>query len=421
MATSRWAAILCKFADDSTATLPLAHYQRLFTGVGTGSFNMVDFFRDMSHQQVDTSASEIFGWFTLSINRSAYAGNVPTPPAGQVNRNGLVAACRQAATNGGVDLGSFDGVVVSMNGGVDLFGYVGGMEAFCDSNSLSPSPLGQEMGHGYGLDHARRDGSDADYQDPWDVMSVYDGCFMQPSAEWGTVGPALNAWCMRSQGWLNESRVWTSSTPGFDSTINLRPLHRLDLAGFLAADLANFLVEYRAKDRWDAAFPRSAVFVHRFEDNHSYVMPGTGGNYDLAAGDVFEIGNAASPFSTYSRVEVLSIDDSSQTATIRLHQKARVPFPFEELVARIIGGVASDGPGGAFIGGQFHPIPPRGPESVILQQLVNYMAVRGIQDVSVRAKAQGAALAAMSKAITARMSQLEPLRSPAPLKGNTGQ
>ena len=57
------------------------------------------------------------------------------------------------------------------------------MNAFCDTLSLSPSPLGQEMGHGYGLDHARQEGSDTDYMDPWDVMSVFDSAVMTPNAE----------------------------------------------------------------------------------------------------------------------------------------------------------------------------------------------------------------------------------------------
>jgi hypothetical protein len=406
--------ILCKFADDTTATLAMSHYQRLFTSAGTGAFNMVDFFLDMSHGQVDLSESQVLGWFTLPINRAAYAGNVGTPPPGQVNRNGLVAACRQAATNGGVDFSSFDAVLVSMNGGVDLFGYVGGMEAFCDSNSLSPSPLGQEMGHGYGLDHARRNGSEADYQDPWDVMSVYDGCFMEPNTEWGTIGPGLNAWCMRSRGWLDETRVLRPSAPAYaDTLVHLRPLHRRDLPGNLAADLAGYLIEYRPRGGWDAAFPRSAVFIHRFEDNHSYVMPATDGSFDLVAGSVFEDGIAADPFSPFSRAEVVSIDDRRSTATIKLTHRPRLPFPIEGLIGRLVGGVAVDGGGGIIIGGQFHPIPPRGPETVILQELVSYIEAQNITDVALRAKVQGAALQVISRTVSARTQQLDPLRSPA--------
>jgi hypothetical protein len=237
-----------------------------------------------------------------------------------------VALCEQTARNSGAPIDTFDGRVISMNGSVDLFGYVGGMTAFCDTNSLSPSPLGQEMSHGYGLDHARKNGSTADYQDPWDVMSVYNA-FMAGNKEWGTVGPGLNAWCMRSRGWLDESRVWTSRDQCFNALIDLRPLHRRDLPGLLAADLGPFLIEYRPAQRWDAAFPRSAVFVHSFADNHSYVMPGSKGNFDLVAGDAFQIGDPNAIAGTYVRVDVVSIDDAALSAAIRLQYCQRVFVP----------------------------------------------------------------------------------------------
>jgi hypothetical protein len=196
MVTSSWAVLLCKFADDPAPTIPLLHYQRLFTGAGTGSFNVVDFFRDMSHGQLDLSPSQVYGWFTLDQNRSVFAGNVSSPPAGKVNRNGLFDLCTGAAKNPKdktqqpVPLDSLDGIVVSMVGQIDLWGGPPGvMRAFCDDFSLTPSPLGQEMGHGYGLDHAKQEGSEAEYMDPWDVMSVYDSAFMEAHAEWGTIGP----------------------------------------------------------------------------------------------------------------------------------------------------------------------------------------------------------------------------------------
>lgn len=415
MTASRWAILLCKFSDDTTSTVPLEHYQRLFTGVGAGSLNMVDFFREMSHGQLDLSGSQVFGWFTLSITKAQYSGSA-TP---HYDRNGLVALCRQAATDGGVNLASFDGVVVSMNGAVDLFGYVGGMTAFCDSLSLSPSPLGQEMGHGYGLDHARKDGSTADYQDPWDVMSVYDS-YMASNSEWGSVGPGLNAWCMRSRGWLDETRVWShNAMSSYSSVIQLRPLHRHDLPGYLAANFGEYLIEYRPQQRWDAAFPRSAVFVHRFDDNHSYVMPGVGGNYDLVAGDAFEVGIVTDPYEDYLRAEVTSIDDANLTATIGLFHRTRIPFPKYEVGGILVGGVAVDGPGGIIINGVYHPIPPRGPDTLLLARLAEYLAVRDITDVNLRRQAQRSALAAVNKLIVTQLNQLSPLRSPSPLKGRT--
>jgi hypothetical protein len=94
----------------------LEQYQNLFTSAGTGTFNMVDFFLDMSHGNVDIGGSQIFGWFTLPFGRATYAGNVTTPPPGQVNRDGLVAACRKAATDSGTNLSSFAGLVASESG-----------------------------------------------------------------------------------------------------------------------------------------------------------------------------------------------------------------------------------------------------------------------------------------------------------------
>lgn len=61
-----------------------------------------------------------------------------------------------------------------MNVGTDLFG--GGDGVVADKNTLQPSILGQEMGHGYGLDHSRLEGLSDDYRDPWDIMSTSGQC-----------------------------------------------------------------------------------------------------------------------------------------------------------------------------------------------------------------------------------------------------
>ena len=401
MTSSTWAVLRCKFADDTTATPPDSTYQRLFTGAGTGSFNMVDFFSTMSGGNLDLSASQVFGWFTVPINRAQYGGTLAGP--GQYGRDALVALCKQTAANNGVNLSAFDGTLITFNGHVDLFGYVGGMTAFCDSYSLSPSPLGQEMGHGYGLDHARQNGSTQDYQDPWDVMSV-SNAYMAPSQEWGTIGPGLNACCMASQGWLDYNRVWLPpGSPFNNAVLQLRPLHHPNLPGHLALNLDQYLIEYRPAQLWDAGFPRSAVFVHRFEDNHSYVMAGTAGNYDLQPGDSFQTGSEQFTYYPWAKVEVIGIDDNDLTATLSVTYRPNIIFR-----PPIFGG------GGIIIGGVFHPISSREPENQIVSQLANYINAANITDVGLRNQARQAALEAIGKVVSIKSGQLNPIRSPAP-------
>ena len=68
--TVRWAVLKCKFADDDSETPPDDLYERLFTEAGNGSSNMVDYFRDVSHGQLDLSMSKVFGWFELNLPKS---------------------------------------------------------------------------------------------------------------------------------------------------------------------------------------------------------------------------------------------------------------------------------------------------------------------------------------------------------------
>ena len=416
MAESRWAILLCKFSADQSATLPIDHYKRLFTGAGAGSNNMTNFFSTMSHGQLDLTNSKVFGPLTIGIKDKAeydsFDAKHAADPSIPGSRNNLMAVCKQEAIKQGVPLQNFAGVVICMNGPMDYFGALGGMTAVFDSvNSLRPSVIGQEMGHGYGLDHSRREGSQEDYLDPWDVMST-DGPYEQPDGEYGSVGPGLNASNMRSRGWLDELRVWKAGSSDFNTTIKLRPLHRHDLPGSLAADLlGEYLIEYRIKERWDTGIPRSAVFIHRFEDNHSYVIPGTNGNYDLVAGDKFEVGNSLDLFSNFIRIEVTSIDDASKTATLNLSHRSprRVP----DIVGTIIGGVANDGGGWIFINGHVHRVPPYDPPGIaLLQDFAAYLNAGAIRDVGVRLAARQSALDGLSKGISALRVSLNPFRVP---------
>lgn len=169
-----WAVLLTKFNDNGSEPFPRVFYEDLFTGRGVGSQNMVDFFHDVSRGIVDLSGSQVFGWLTLNKSRSDYTGSGVNP----AGRDELINWAKQAATDAGYDLTGFFGVVVCMNVQTDLFGVLGRGIAVCDNLSMQPSILGQEMGHGYGLDHSRASGSDADYRDRWDTMSTWDSVYM---------------------------------------------------------------------------------------------------------------------------------------------------------------------------------------------------------------------------------------------------
>jgi hypothetical protein len=193
-----------------------------------------------------------------------------------------------------------------MNVPTDLFGFIDGTGVGCDNLSMDPARLG-EMGHVYGLDHSRADtviacgnDSEMDYKDFWDVMSTAGCAHSAQHPRYGFIGPGLNAANMASRGWLDESRVWQTSDNSFDRPVTLRPLHRRDLPGYLAARLGKYLVEFRSKESWDAEITRAAVLIHRFEDNHSYIVSANNGDQDLVAGSVFgtkETGRTREPLS----------------------------------------------------------------------------------------------------------------------------
>ena len=121
-----WAILLCKFKDDAREPLTRQLFEDLFTSSGIGKFNMVDYFRDMSHGVLDLGGSKVFGWFTLDKNRSEYTGS----GANQQGRKDLIEWARQKAADNKVDLSKFFSVVVCMNVPTDLFG--GGSGVVCD-------------------------------------------------------------------------------------------------------------------------------------------------------------------------------------------------------------------------------------------------------------------------------------------------
>lgn len=357
-----WAVLLCKlknYATEPPAVAPVPPFRTacasFFTDPNAG-FNAVRFFSDMSHGKLDLSGSQVLGWYTIDVSLTGYT-QVGDPILDKTQDEAMALA-KQAAKDAGVDISQFVATVLIMNlatgwaqgGAYSGLAPTGGMAADWrrvdgrnfDGTRGMPAPggngtevFGQEMGHGFGLGHSRMNGSDTDYQDAWDIMSTL-GAFGAADADYGARGPGMNAWNMRGRGWLDESRVWHCPNGDFSEQIQLRPLHRRDLPGYLAAELPplndtlgfpRYLVEYRKSENWDIGIPRSCILVHRYQGlpvgdtdinaetklNHSYIMAGSGGQNDLVANDLFE--DNTGPF---SRLRVLSIDDANSVATIQL-------------------------------------------------------------------------------------------------------
>jgi hypothetical protein len=270
---------------------------------------------------LDLSGSQVFGWFVLPHARSEYSGS----GANSAGRQQLIDWGKAAATAAGVDLTKFFGVVVSMNISTDLFGFIGYPAVACDNGSMEPSWLGQEMLHGYGLNHARLNGNLADYQDPFDIMSVdVWPTFLAPDPNFGHIGPGLNAALMDTKGWLDPERVWAYSGGG--GTVQLRPHHRRDLPGFLVAKVGPYYAEFRMNEGYDAQIqnfggvPGPAVLIHRFDpDGHSYLMQSTAGTTSLITGGAFEGPVGASPIRL--AVNVTGIDPTNRLATLSVSTK----------------------------------------------------------------------------------------------------
>ena len=337
--------------------------------------NMVDYFSDMSHGKLDLSGSRVYGPYVLDRPRSDYVGNVYPQPAGKLNRNGVLDLAKATATAAGVNLSAYAGVVVCGTPALDLCGWVGGGAALCDDNSLKPSLLGQEMAHGYGLDHSRISGSSADYQDPWDTMSTANA-YMATHPTYGAVGPGLNATNMKLRGWLNTGRTHSiDPAHAANETITLRPLHARHLPGMLAAEVGGYTIELRTRSRWDAGIPRACVLVHRADGNRSVLMTGTGGHADLVAGESFEVGNPSGLFGQHVKVHVDSLDPAGERATISVAYSPVYMPHIPDLVGHdLLGGVAVDGGGYVVVNGRVIKVPPRGPARALVESVADYLA-----------------------------------------------
>jgi hypothetical protein len=238
-----------------------------------------------------------------------------------------------------------------------------------------------------GLNHSYMEYSPAEYMDPYDIMSAYSvvydttGTLTPPGSPYYTFGPGLNAVNMDYAGWLDPTRVLTGGAQSF----TLRPLHRHDLPGWLAAKLTigydTVYVEFRSNDRWDRAMA-PCVLLHRHRTVGlatpvSELLANAAGPTPvplvLTAGGEYETGDKTDPFGFYAQLRVTRVDPVALEADVTLTVRARRQI---EPSGVLFGGVASDGGGLIWTPGRgFVKVPPRSPLLPVLEILADVEAV----------------------------------------------
>lgn len=332
---TKWAIVLCKFADVTAEPKPLGFFQDLFTETGIGQGGMFDYWQTMSYGNIGLTGSRVGGWYTMTV-RVSTAKSWNWPGA----RFDLIKACINA---GDKDFyyPDYYGIIAILNATIDS-GSVGHGDVLLNLDgqtktyaltSLDPAAwnatfTAHEMGHGYGLEHSFDSwhtttcdgwGGAGEYCDGWDIMSAMTFGHLNPTFQgmrFGTSGPGLNASYRSMLGWIPSGRIWPYSL--YTHIIPLAGLETPAASGYLFAPvwigLSNdyYGVEFRRKAFWDRNILRDAVLIREVGGSRSWLMKGNTGHESLVAGDYFA--SAANNV----MIGVLDIDKKNSVAMVKL-------------------------------------------------------------------------------------------------------
>ena len=72
MTTKPFAFLLVKFQGSNDEPMTKAEAEQMFTAAGSGTLNVVDWFQDNTHGQIDMTGNQVFGWLTLTETLADY-------------------------------------------------------------------------------------------------------------------------------------------------------------------------------------------------------------------------------------------------------------------------------------------------------------------------------------------------------------
>jgi len=326
-----WLVLLCRASDAPQDPQPKAFYEQLFSKNQRDL--LFDYFQTASHQTIDVSGTEVYGWFSMSVKTADIAPavrNNGTPVTRSQTANDCKASALGgiAATGVSVDPANYAGVITIINVPVDS-GEAGAKAVVLGTQAETEVAfVVHEMLHVYGLthawtmtpdvtsDHVWNHGGDVEYNDCWDVMSYASCAFTFPTSR-GPQGMELQAASRERLRWLPANRVQiVSAYPQGTTTITLAPLGDPSKPGPLLAkvevpNLGYYAIEYRQRNSgFDRGILNSVVIRELRTNGITYLVLQQDNDIGWNQGEVF--------FDTanFLRISIDSIATGGATITV---------------------------------------------------------------------------------------------------------